>query len=93
MLVIESARRVATDLARLPWLSRAGLVLMVAAAVGDVAIHVALGERGAHQHDLGPEHIAHLLGVAGMVVVLAGVAMFGARRSHRSTGDTNHAHR
>ena len=93
MLVIESVRRLAKDLARLPLLSRAGLVIMVAAGIGDVAVHVALGEHGVHQHGLGPEHFAHLLGVAGMVLVLAGIAVFGASRSNRSTGDTSHAHR
>ena len=93
MLVIQSARRLAADLARLPLVSRAGLVAMVTAGVADVAVHVASGQHVVHQHGLGPEHIAHLLGVAGMVLVLVGIAAFGVRRSNHSTGGSSHAHR
>jgi hypothetical protein len=82
MLTIETVRRRFGEIAGLPLLSRAGLLLMAAAGATDVIVHLASGDNAAH-HGFGPEHAAHLLGVVGMVLVLAGVVAFGARRQLR----------
>lgn len=82
MLTIENGNRVLLEVAALPALSRVGLLLLVAAGVLDVVVHLAAGEHGGH-HGFGLEHAAHLLGVVGMVLVLAGVVTFGARRQLR----------
>jgi hypothetical protein len=82
MLTIESVRRRLGEVSELPAVSRAGLLLMVAAGVVDVIVHQASGDHAGHQ-GFGPEHAAHLLGVVGMVVVLAGVVIDGARRQLR----------
>lgn len=66
MLTIENAIRV-------------GLVLVVLSAVLDVIVTVAGGGH-AGRHGLLPEHTAHLIGLVGMVLVLAGVVGFGVRR-------------
>lgn len=82
MLAIEMAKRVLGEARGLPSLTRAGLLLMVAAGAFDVLVHLMSGDHGGH-HGFGPEHAAHLLGVVGMVLVLAGVVTHGARRQLR----------
>lgn len=82
MLTIDSLGRLAAELRELPAVSRSGLVLMVAAAAMDVIVHATAGEHAGH-HGFGPEHWAHLLGVVGMVLVLAGVVTYGACRQLR----------
>jgi hypothetical protein len=65
-----------------------GLALMAVAGVLDVVVHTT----GAGHHGstaAGSEHIAHLLGIAGMTLVLAGVVIHGARR-HRRPRAANH---
>ena len=60
----------------------AGLLVMVIGGLMDVVIHVA---PTAHDHDAGgvSEHLAHLVGIAGMSLVLAGLVLHGARRHRR----------
>ena len=82
MLAIENGKRLVLEAAALPMLSRVGLLMLVVAGVGDVAVHLVSGEHSSH-HGFGPEHMAHLLGVVGMVLVLAGVVTHGARRQLR----------
>jgi len=82
MLTIESGRRLFLEAASFPALSRIGLLLMVAAGAFDVIVHLTAGEHAGH-HGFGPEHVAHLLGVVGMVFVLTGVMTYGARRQLR----------
>ena len=82
MLMIESGKRFVREAGALPALSRIGLLLMVAAGALDVVVHLTAGAHGGH-HGLGVEHAAHLLGVVGMVLVLAGVVTYGARRQLR----------
>ena len=82
MLAIQSAKRVLHEAGDLPAMSRAGLLLMVVAAIGDVAVHLVAADHAGH-HGFGLEHAAHLLGVVGMVLVLAGVVIHGARRQLR----------
>jgi uncharacterized membrane protein YidH (DUF202 family) len=61
---------------------RLGLVLIVASAALDVLLALAGGGHGEH-HGL-PERTAHVIALVGMVLVMAGVVTFGARRhSHR----------
>lgn len=82
MLAIEMVKRRFAEVHDLPVLSRAGLLLIVAAGVLDVVVHLTAGEHAGH-HGFGAEHAAHLLGVVGMVLVLAGVVIDGARRQPR----------
>lgn len=56
-----------------------GAVLMAVAGVVDVIVHVVTADE--HHHAVALVHGAHLLGFAGMVLVLVGVAAFGIRRS------------
>jgi hypothetical protein len=77
MLTIESTRRLWTDIGRLPLLTRAGVLMLPVAGAFDVIVHLAAGEGAGHS---GIEHVAHLLGVVGMVLVLTGVVAHGARR-------------
>lgn len=82
MLTIESMRRPIRDAQSFPLLSRAGLLLMLVAGALDVFVHLVSGDHAAH-HGFGPEHAGHLLGVVGMVLVLSGVMVYGARRQLR----------
>jgi hypothetical protein len=84
MLTIENGKRLVLEAGGFPALSRVGLVLMVFAGAFDVVVHLAAGEHTGH-HGFGLEHAAHLLGVVGMVLVLAGVVTYGARRQLRPT--------
>jgi hypothetical protein len=77
MLTIDSTRRATQGIGRLPLLTRLGALMLPVAAVLDVVVHVAAGEHTAHS---GIEHLAHLLGVVGMVLVLMGVVAHGVRR-------------
>jgi hypothetical protein len=82
MLTLESTRRLFQEVRDLPAVSRAGLLLMIAAGALDVIVHLASVEHAGH-HGFGVEHAAHPLGIVGMVLVLAGVVMYGARRQLR----------
>lgn len=78
--------------------SKFGLAVMVIAGFLDVAVHVMTDVHAHHHAAFGPEHLAHLMGIAGMVFVLAGVVISGARRQFRQRaarngGLVNHAHR
>ncbi|HEX7172100.1 MAG TPA: hypothetical protein VF365_05765 [Candidatus Limnocylindria bacterium] len=93
MLVIQALK----GFRRLPALMVAGLLAMAIGGLMDVAVHVA---PATHDHDAvgASEHLAHVVGIAGMSLVLAGLVMHGARRHHRPRAalhgglDTN-AHR
>lgn len=80
----------------MPPVAVVGLVVMVAAGALDVVLH--LGGAGHAEHRLVSEHLAHGLGFTGMVLVLAGVAIHGARRqlrqrATRTGGFDRNAHR
>jgi hypothetical protein len=78
MLVIQIVSR----LRRLPALILIGLLVMAGGGVLDVVVH--LGQVGHEGHEgFGPEHLAHLIGIAGMSLVLVGVVLHGARRHLR----------
>ena len=94
MLAIDAARRIR----RLPLPVLIGMLLMAGGGVLDVILH--LGPQSHHAHEsFGWEHLAHLVGIAGMVLVLAGVVTHGARRqlrqraAHSTGGFDPHAHR
>jgi hypothetical protein len=82
MLTIDIGKRLVLETGAFPALSRVGLLLMVAAGVFDVVVHLSAGEHIGHD-GFGLEHAAHLLGVVGMALVLAGVVAYGARRQLR----------
>lgn len=84
MLAIEGMQRLSREARAFPILSRIGLLLMLAAGALDVLVHPASGDHAGHLR-FAPEHAAHLLGVVGMVLVLAGVVVDGARRQPRRT--------
>ena len=78
MLAIHRVRR----LPRPPLAILPGLVLMAAGGVLDVVVHLSSVSHHADA-SFGGEHLAHLIGIAGMVLVLAGVVAHGARRHRR----------
>jgi hypothetical protein len=82
MLTIETGKRLVLEAGVFPALSRVGLLLMIAAGAFDVVVHLTAGEHAGH-HGFSLEHAAHLSGVVGMVLVLAGVVAYGARRQLR----------
>ncbi|MGH2385429.1 MAG: hypothetical protein ACRDGB_10320 [Candidatus Limnocylindria bacterium] len=77
MLTIETVRRLSIELGDLPALTRFGLLLLVFAGVLDVFVHLAAADHVGHS---GIEHLAHVVGIVGMVLVLAGVVAHGVRR-------------
>ena len=79
MLTIEALRRAAADIRALPSVTRLGLAVMVVAGVPVVTLPLA-GAGGHHAGHAGAEHLAHLAAIVGMVLVLAGVVIDGARR-------------
>ncbi len=78
------------EVGRLPIVSRIGLALMAVALVGDVVLRLlpVAGEHVAHGSD---EHLAHLLALAAMGLVMAGVLLDAVR--HRTRRSDSHAHR
>lgn len=78
MLVIQLLR----GIRRFPLLMLLGLGVMAVGGAMDVIVHV-IGT-GHHVHEgFVPEHGAHLVGIAGMVLVLAGLVTHGASRHRR----------
>jgi len=76
----------------MPRLVHLGMAIAVIAFVADVVIHLSPAPH-IHQAGFRPEeHIAHLGGLAAMVVVMAGVLIDGTRR-HRLNKEDSHAHR
>ena len=67
---------------RLPPLMLFGLLVMAVGGVLAVAMHVGPAGHGSHTA-LGTEHLAHIVGIAGMSLVLVGVVLHGARRQRR----------
>jgi len=87
-----------SDLRRMPVPSKLGAALMLFAGALDVAVHLLTKVHAGHSAAFGAEHVAHLLGIAGMFLVLAGVVFDGARRelrqrAARNGGFDGHAHR
>ena len=82
----------------MPAASKLGATLVVFAGAFDVAVHLLTKVHAGHRAGFGAEHGAHLLGIAGMFLVLAGVVFDGARRelrqrAARNGGFDGHAHR
>jgi hypothetical protein len=82
MLVIQTT----LALRRLPPLMVIGLLVMVVGGVLDVVVHLQPAGHGPHP-GVGAEHVAHVVGIAGMSLVLAGVVLDGARRHRRPRAD------
>ena len=84
MLMIERFRAILAELGTLPAMSRVGVAVIVIAGLTDVAVHMLIAGPAGHEHGgFAAEHAAHLLGVVGMVLTLAGVVVDGVRHSHR----------
>jgi hypothetical protein len=69
---------------RPPLLALLGVAIAVVGLGLDTVVHLTAPE--AHHHDIGfslQEHGAHLVGLIGMTVALAGVVIDGARRPRR----------
>ena len=64
-----------------------GVVLIAAGGVLDVVIPLGSVDHHAHAA-FAPRHVAHLVGFAGMALVLAGVVIHGARRQTRRDADS-----
>lgn len=80
MLTIERLGRPLRELAALPFLTRIGLALIAGAGAFAVLVHLAAGPHAGHT---GIAHVAHLVGIAGMVLAMAGVVSHGVRHHHR----------
>jgi hypothetical protein len=100
MLVIQAGlRRLARDLGELPSLAIVGIGVMALAATLGMLLYLAAGTLPGHLHSgFAPERGAHLIGVIGMVLTLAGVLIERARRpirrsSAKTGGLETHAHR
>lgn len=81
MLALERWLR---ELAQLPLLARLGLLVLGLGGLADVVAHleasVVEGGHAAHLHEHTPAELAaHLIGFAGMVLVLLGVVVDGVR--------------
>lgn len=91
MFVIERIRQ-------LPLPMILGIALMAVGGVLDVVIHFGPVDHHAHTGFVS-EHAAHLVGIAGMALVLAGVVIHGARHQTRrrraaiTGGPDSNAHR
>ena len=99
MLVIQMLEAMRSEAGRLPILTRAGLLLAVAAFVADVLIHLSPAPVHHHGGFRPEEHLAHLAGLVAMAIALLGVVIDGVRkqRSHRrrsgAQGEPRHADR
>jgi hypothetical protein len=100
MLLIQAGRRLARDVRELPSATIVGFGVMALAGVMEVLFYLAAGTMAGHDHGgFAPEKGAHLLGIIGMVLTLAGVVIEGARRptrrlsAHTTGGLDPHAHR
>ena len=80
MLTLDRAGR---ELQRLPVLVRVGLLILLLGGVADVVAHLEAAGHAGHAHEhTDAELSAHLVGFVGMVVVLLGVVVDGARRTY-----------
>jgi hypothetical protein len=87
MLTLERAR---TELRSLPLLVHLGLAILLIGGLADVTAHLEVtGHTGHGREHTASELSAHLIGFVGMVVILLGVVVDGARRAYlgRSAGD------
>lgn len=81
MLLIQAGNRLARDVRELPSVTVVGFGVIALAAVMEVLLYLATGNPAAHSHGgFAPERGAHLLGIIGMVLALAGVVIEAARR-------------
>ncbi len=99
MLLIQAGNRLARDARELPSVTVVGFGVVALAGAMEVLLYLAAGHHGAHVHGgFAPEQGAHLLGLIGMVLALAGVIHDAVRRPTRrssanSGGLDPHAHR
>jgi hypothetical protein len=98
MLVIQAVRRLAADAKELPSLTVVGFGVMALAGVMEVLLYLAAGSQAVHSHGgFAPERGAHLLGITGMVLTLAGIFIEARRPIRRSSAKTGgldpHAYR
>ncbi len=85
MLAIEIVRKAR----QLPLMILIGLVLMAGGALFDVVLQLGTASHHAHHEGFGGAHIGHLVAIAGMVLVLAGVVAHGVRSHGRPSAATH----
>lgn len=90
MLTIENLLR---HVRRIPALLLIGVALMAVGGAADVVAHLVVPADAHYAHRvMGGDptgHVAHLIGLAGMVLVLAGVVMHGVRSTRRRPAASN----
>lgn len=81
MLTIQRTR---SEVLRLPFLVRLGIVGLVLSGMGDIVTHLGapVGAVGPHEHT-GAQLSAHFAGFVSMVVIQVGVVVDGVRRSRQ----------
>jgi hypothetical protein len=79
---VPASRRQLDRLARLPVLAQAGLLLLVGGLLIDLIGPLFVGNHASHH--AAEAHIGHVVAMAGMVAVLAGVVIDGVRQHHRA---------
>jgi hypothetical protein len=79
---VPASRRRLNRLARLPILALAGLLLLVGGLLIDLFGPLFGGSHASHH--AADAHLGHLVAMAGMVAVLAGVVIDGVRQHHRA---------
>jgi hypothetical protein len=90
--------RMSREWGALPRATRLGFVVMAVGLLADIIEHTLVPHQAQLVADFSVEqHLAHLTVMAGMVLVLVGIAMFGARvsrgRAQRSERSVSDAHR
>ena len=98
MLVIQTVKRLAADAKELPSLTVVGFGVVALAGAMEVLLYLAAGSPAVHSHGgFAPERGAHLLGITGMVLTLAGIFIEARRPIRRSSAKTGgldpHAYR
>ena len=79
---VQASRRQLHRLARLSVLAQAGLLLLVGGLLIDLISPLFAGSHASHH--AAEAHLGHLVAMAGMAAVLAGVVIDGVRQHHRA---------
>jgi hypothetical protein len=94
-LVIDGLRRIGQELSSLPMVSRIGLVLGAFALALDFVLNFSPTHsiHAGHSMPMRMHHEGHLLALAAMVLILAGILIDAARHHRLTIPEEPHAHR